>query len=99
MFFYENEGQNWDMSKEEMALDVLKWGDSKEEDDEAENVGELGAKVNENEEAGSNGTNKAGSSGTSLPFGKSPDENSSDLVEGGQDEFHSGCKIMKPVRA
>jgi hypothetical protein len=70
-----------------MALDVLKWGDSEEEDDEVENVRELGAKVNENEEAGSNGTNEAGSSGTSLPFGESPDENSSGPVEGGQDEF------------
>jgi len=81
-----------------MALDVLKWGDSEEEDDEAENVGELGAKVNENEEAGSNGTNEAGSSGTSLPFGESPDENSSGQLREGKTSFHFGCKIMKLVR-
>ena len=35
------------MSREEMALDVLEWGDSEEEDDEAENEGELGVEVNE----------------------------------------------------
>ncbi|KAJ8634972.1 hypothetical protein MRB53_009239 [Persea americana] len=76
-----NKGWNWDMSREEMALDVLEWGDSEEEDDEAENEGELGVEVNENEEAGSNGTNGAGSSGTSSPSRESHDENFSGPVE------------------
>ncbi|CAL2265083.1 unnamed protein product [Prunus armeniaca] len=65
-----------------MALDMLEWGDSEEEDDEAKNEGELGAEVNENEEVGSNGTNEAGSSGTSSPSSESHDGNSSGPVEG-----------------
>jgi len=28
--FEENEGWNWDMIREEMASDVLEWGDSEE---------------------------------------------------------------------
>ena len=90
--FEENEGWNWNMSKEEMASDVLEWGDS-EEEGEAENEREFGAEinenteagsseVNENEEAGSSGTNGAGSSGTSSPSSESHDENSSVPVQG-----------------
>ncbi|KAA8514987.1 hypothetical protein F0562_018226 [Nyssa sinensis] len=78
------------MSREEMASDVLEWGDSDEEGDEVENEGEFGAEANENEEAGSNGTNGAGSSGTngagssgtSSPSSESHDENSSGPVQG-----------------
>ena len=57
-----------------MAQDVLEWADREDEGGDAENEGELGAEVNENEEAGSNGT--------SSPSNKSHDENSSGPVEG-----------------
>ncbi|KAA8526278.1 hypothetical protein F0562_008519 [Nyssa sinensis] len=84
--------------KPRMKRNLVEWGDSDEEGDEAENEGEFGAKANENEEAGSNGTNGAGSngtnaagssgtngagsSGTSSPSSESHDENSSGPVQG-----------------
>ena len=90
--FEENEGWNWNMSREEMASDVLEWGDS-EEEGEAENEREFGAEinenteagsseVNENEEAGSSGTNGAGSNDTRSPSSESHDENSLGPVQG-----------------
>ena len=57
-----------------MTQDVLEWVDREDEGGDAENEGELGAEVNENEEAGSNGT--------SSPSNESHDENSSGPVEG-----------------
>ncbi|RDY10299.1 hypothetical protein CR513_05202, partial [Mucuna pruriens] len=61
--FEENEGWNWGRSKEEMAKDVLEWGESEDGGNEATNEGDLG----NNEEAGSNETNGVSLSGISSP--------------------------------
>jgi hypothetical protein len=63
----------------EIISDVLGWSDTEEEIDEAKNEGELGTKVNENEEVNSNGIHEVGSSSTRTHSSVSHDENSSGL--------------------